>query len=170
MKSLLTASAKMTISNNDISTRDPVPFPLSAEFCTVCALTRGVTWKRWLLLQDGDVLGYRLQSCHPVIVCLSSLSQSLCSQQLLVKFFEVCHFSCSPSPSHFQTVGSSSSAGILTPLSIFGLWPLPRTVMVGGKRTLTTNNYKWNHISGREGFLGSKRVFANRECWLLHAR
>ena len=43
MKSLLTASAKMTISNNDISTRDPAPFPLSAEFCTVCALTGGVT-------------------------------------------------------------------------------------------------------------------------------
>ena len=43
MKSLLTASARMTISNNDISTRDPAPFPLSAEFCTVCALTRGVT-------------------------------------------------------------------------------------------------------------------------------
>ena len=40
MNNLLRASARMTISNNDMSTRDPAPFP---EFRTVCALSGGVT-------------------------------------------------------------------------------------------------------------------------------
>lgn len=108
MNNLLRASARMTISNNDMNTRDHTPFP---EFGTVCALTGGVTegglapgWVRRSRIMFPCECKFVMESvvsvlCPCSVVGLSGVSSFLSSLPFSLPEDWIFFFSCFTSAS-----------------------------------------------------------------------